>query len=163
MATRTATYLDAPEPFDPAGDDWSLYVEPFEHFVLTNGIKDEPKLQMLLALVGAQTYRLLTNLVAPKKPGEHTYAQVKEKLTAHLKPKPIKNRLYARYALRCMRMYVIKCGIRLKALIWNDFVTKIFCLCTAVGHVIRCIPIPLGSGGETTPSVALHRIRRIRQ
>ena len=26
---------------------------------------------MLLALVSAQTYQLLTNLVAPKKPGEH--------------------------------------------------------------------------------------------
>ena len=91
MATRTATYLGAPEPFDPAGDDWSLYyVERFEHFVLANGIKDERKLHMLLALVSAQTYRLLTNLVAPKKPGEHTYAQVKEKLKAHLKPKPIK-------------------------------------------------------------------------
>ena len=90
MATRTATYLGAPEPFDPASDDWSLYVERFEHFILANGIKDEQKLHMLLALVGAQTYQLLTNLVAPKKPGEHTYAQVKEKLTAHLKPKPIK-------------------------------------------------------------------------
>ena len=90
MAMRTATYLGAPEPFDPAGDDWSLYVEHFEHFVLANGIKDERKLHMLLALVGTQTYRLLTNLVAPKKPGEHMYAQGKEKLTAHLKPKPIK-------------------------------------------------------------------------
>ena len=95
MATRKATYLGVPEPFDPAGDDWSLYVERFENFVLANGIKDERKLHMLLALVGAQTYRLLTNLVAPKKPGEHTYA---EKLTAHLKPKPIK-------IAECFRFY----------------------------------------------------------
>ena len=90
MAMRTATYLGAPEPFDPAGDYWLLYVEWFEHFVLAYGIKDERKLHMLLALVGAQTYRLLTNLVALKKPSEHMYTQVKEKLTAHLKPKPIK-------------------------------------------------------------------------
>ena len=53
---------------------------------------------MLLALVGAQTYQLLTNLVALNKPGEHTYAQVKEKLTAHLKPKPIK-------IAECFRFY----------------------------------------------------------
>jgi hypothetical protein len=69
MVTRTATYLSnlgAPEPFDPAGDDWSLCVERFEHFVLANGIKDEQKLHMLLTLVGARTYQLLTNLVAPK-------------------------------------------------------------------------------------------------
>ncbi len=84
------TYLGAPEPFDPASDDWSLYIERYKHYVLANGITDEQKLHMLLALVGAQTYQLLTNLVAPRKPGEHTYAQVKEKLTDHLKPKPIK-------------------------------------------------------------------------
>ena len=52
------------------------------------------------ALVGAQTFRLLKNLVAPKKPseqnlvapkkpGELTYTEVKQKLTAHFKPKPI--------------------------------------------------------------------------
>ena len=66
MTTRMPTYLGAPEPFHPAGDDWSLYIERFE------------------------TYQLLTNLMAPTKPGEHTYAQVKEKLTAHLEPKTIK-------------------------------------------------------------------------
>ena len=89
MATRT-TYLGAPEPFDPSsGDDWTLYSERFEHFLLANEIKDEQKLHHLLALVGAQTFRLLTNLVAPKKPGELTYTEVKQKLTAHFKPKPI--------------------------------------------------------------------------
>ena len=84
------TYLGAPEPLDPSsGDDWTLYPERFEHFLLANEIKDEQKLHLLLALVGAQTFRLLTNLVAPKKPGELTYDEVKEKLTAHFKPKPI--------------------------------------------------------------------------
>ena len=90
MATRTTTYLGAPEPFDPASNDWSLYLQRFEHFLLANEIKDEQKLHLLLALVGAQTFRLLTNLVSPLKPGELTYAEVKEKLSAHFKPKPIK-------------------------------------------------------------------------
>ena len=82
--------MGAPEPFDPSsGDDWTLYSERFEHFLLANEIKDEQKLHLLLALVGAQTFRLLTNLVAPKKPGELTYTEVKQKLTAHFKPKPI--------------------------------------------------------------------------
>ena len=89
MTTRT-TYLGAPEPFDPSsGDDWTLYSERFEHFLLANEIKNEQELHLLLALVGAQMFRLLTNLVAPKKPGELTYDEVKEKLTAHFKPKPI--------------------------------------------------------------------------
>ena len=89
MATRMG-FLGAPEQFDPSSDDWTLYSERFEHFVKANDIKDEQKLHLLLALVGAQTYRLLTNLVAPKKPGELTYDETKEKLRAHFKPKPIK-------------------------------------------------------------------------
>lgn len=72
MAMRTTTYLGAPEPFDPASDDWSLHLQRFEHFLLVNERKDEQKLHLLLALVGAQTFRLLTNLVSPLKPGERT-------------------------------------------------------------------------------------------
>ena len=47
------------------------------------------KLHLLLGLVGTQTFWLLTNLVAPKKPGELMYDEVKEKVTAHFKPKLI--------------------------------------------------------------------------
>ena len=90
MATRMMGFLGAPEQFDPTNDDWTLYSERFEHFVKANDIKDEQKLHFLLSLVGAQTYRLLTNLVAPQKPGELTYDQAKEKLKGHFKPKPIK-------------------------------------------------------------------------
>ena len=85
-----ARYLGAPEPFDAASDDWAQYLQRFEHFLLANEIKDEQKLHLLLSLVGSQTFRLLSNLVAPKKPGELTYGEVTEKLTGHFKPKPIR-------------------------------------------------------------------------
>lgn len=42
------------------------------------------------SIVGAQTYRLLTNLMAPKKPGELTYDEATEKLWVHFQPKSIK-------------------------------------------------------------------------
>ena len=87
---RMTYYLGAPEPFDSTNDDWAQYLQPFEHFVLANEIKDEQKLHLLLVLVGSQTFRLLTSLVAPKKPGELTYDEVTEKLTGYFKPKPIK-------------------------------------------------------------------------
>ena len=54
-----------------------------------NKVEDEQKVHLLLALIGAPTYKLLTNLVAPKEPGEFTYKQVLDKLAAHFKPKPI--------------------------------------------------------------------------
>ena len=88
MAT-SLEFLGA-EQFNPSSDNWTLYSERFEHFMKANDIKDEQKLHLLLALVGAQTYRLLTNLVAPEKPDDLTYAQAKEKLRARFKPKHIK-------------------------------------------------------------------------
>ena len=64
MATRTS-YLGAPEPFNPSsGNDWTLYSERFENFLLANEINDEQKLHLLLALVSAQTFQVLTNVLA---------------------------------------------------------------------------------------------------
>jgi len=48
------------------------------------------KLHLFLALVGTNTFQLLSNLTAPQEPGEFSYTQVIEKLTAHFKPKPLK-------------------------------------------------------------------------
>lgn len=41
-------------------------------------------------MVGASTFKLLSNLVAPQKPGQLYYSDVLEKLQAHFMPKPIK-------------------------------------------------------------------------
>jgi len=45
---------------------------------------------LFLALVGTNTFQLLLNLTAPQEPGDLSYTQVIEKLTAHYKPKPLK-------------------------------------------------------------------------
>ena len=44
---------------------------------------------MLLAIVGAPTYKLLSNLAAPTEPGKLTYKQVVDKLEAYFMPKPM--------------------------------------------------------------------------
>ena len=94
MATRnsgTKSYLGAPEPYDASVDDWTAYVQRFKHFFLANGVTEaEPKLHLFLSLVGTNTFQLLSNLTAPQEPGEFSYDQVIEKLTAHYKPKPLK-------------------------------------------------------------------------
>ena len=90
MATRTGSFVGAPEPFDSAnGADWTLYTQRFEHFAKANNVEDDQKRHLLLALVGAPTYKLLANLVAPTEPGELTYKEIVDKLQAHFKPKPI--------------------------------------------------------------------------
>ena len=73
MATRMG-YVGTPEAFTPGSEDWSLYAQRFHHFLLANGITEESQnLHLLLALVGNLTFRLLTNLVAPRQPGELTF------------------------------------------------------------------------------------------
>jgi len=63
----------------------------FQHFLLANGMTEEPqKLHLLLALVGSSTFRLLTNLVAPRQSGELTYKEALTELESDFKPKPIK-------------------------------------------------------------------------
>ena len=87
MATRRGTL----EPFDAANDDWNDYVKRFRHFFLANGVtQDTQKLHMFLTLIGAATFKLLSNLIAPQEPGDLNYNQVVEKLTSHFKPKKLK-------------------------------------------------------------------------
>ena len=82
--------MGAPEPFDLSkGTDWKLHTQRFEHFAKANKIDDDQKKHLLLALMGAPTYKLLASLAAPTKPGELTYEDVVDKLEAHFKPKPI--------------------------------------------------------------------------
>ena len=90
MATRMG-YVGTPEAFTPGSEDWSLYAQRFHHFLLANGITEESqKLHLLLALVGNSTFRLLTNLVAPRQPGELPFKEALTELESHFKPKPVK-------------------------------------------------------------------------
>ena len=89
MATSSG-FVGAPEPFDLSkGADWKLYTQRFEHFVKANKVEDDQKKHLLLALVGAPTYKLLANLAAPTEPGDLSYKDVVDKLDAHFKPKPV--------------------------------------------------------------------------
>ena len=83
--------MGSPEAFEPSSDDWRLYAQRFEHFLLVNGIEDDSKRRhLLLALIGNSTFKLLTNLVAPKKPGELSYKEICEQLEKQFSPKPVK-------------------------------------------------------------------------
>ena len=70
-------------------EDWSLYVERMEHFFLANGITEtDKKRAVFLSVVGLSAYRIIRNLVAPKKPGEKSYVELIAALSAHFKPTP---------------------------------------------------------------------------
>ena len=85
------SYLGAPEPFNASNDEWQLYVQRFEHFLLANKISDsDEKCHLLLALMGAPTFKLLANLAAPKQPGELKFKDICDILKKHYSPQPIK-------------------------------------------------------------------------
>ena len=60
-----------------------------EHFFTANGSEDDDKhLAALLSVIGPQVYKLLANLVAPKKSSEKKYEEVVEVLKKHYDPQP---------------------------------------------------------------------------
>ena len=83
--------VGSPEVFELSTNNWCLYAQRFEHFLLANGVTDDSKhLHLLLTLIGNSTFKLLANLVAPRKPGELSYAQICKQLEKHFSPKPVK-------------------------------------------------------------------------
>jgi len=83
--------VGAPEPFNLLSNDWELYIQRFEHFLLANKIDgNDKKCHLLLALMGASTFKLLASLIAPKLPGQLKFTEICEKLKRHFSPKPMK-------------------------------------------------------------------------
>ena len=77
-------------PYRANQDDWTLYVELLGHVLESNGITDDTqKHATLLAVIGDNTYKLLSSLLAPAKPGDKPYTQLVETLTAHFDPAPL--------------------------------------------------------------------------
>ena len=75
--------------FDPETDDWTQYVERLNYNFVANGIDDATKKRaILLSVVGASTYCLIRNLVAPAKPDEMTYKQLVDLVKEHQCPAP---------------------------------------------------------------------------
>ena len=76
-----AGYMESPEAFELLSDDWHLYMQWFKHFLLANGIEDDSKQRhLLLTLIGNSTIKMLTNLVAPKKPLVLSYKEICDRI-----------------------------------------------------------------------------------
>ena len=80
------------EYFDPRTEDWTRYVERVNAFFVANDLTGQDKAvkrqATLLILIGPTAYQQLTDLVAPAKPDEKTFAQLTEILANHYSPLP---------------------------------------------------------------------------
>ena len=86
MATITFGQL---QEFDRSKEEWQQYEKRLGHFFVANEIVDDDKKRaVFLSIVGVSTYRLLHNLVSPKKPGEKSFVELTEALRMHFHPTP---------------------------------------------------------------------------
>ena len=82
--------------FNPAAEDWISYAERLEFYFAANDVKDADKQRaVLFSVVGAATYKLIKNLLAPSKPKEAAFSDIVKLLTEHYQPKP--SRVVQRY------------------------------------------------------------------
>ncbi|XP_033637865.1 uncharacterized protein K02A2.6-like [Asterias rubens] len=68
---------------------WPLYVERLKQFFEANDVEDAGKQRaILLSVCGADTYKLISSLVAPEKPGEKTFDELISIAKDHFNPLP---------------------------------------------------------------------------
>ena len=86
---RMAALLGRIGEFDFKVENWKQYIERLGHFFDANGITDEGKQRsVLLSVVGPDTYKLLSSLIAPEKPRDKTFQDLVRVLGEHYNPEP---------------------------------------------------------------------------
>jgi len=61
-------YIGSVREFCEGKEEWKQYAEWLNHFILANGMKDEQKKDVFLAVIGPQAYKLLLkSLITPAK------------------------------------------------------------------------------------------------
>ena len=76
-------------PFDGTQDEWENYVERLGFYFTANKVtnKDQRK-AVLLSVCGAQTYKLIRNLLVPQTPDAVEYDDIVKRVLDHVRPKP---------------------------------------------------------------------------
>ena len=71
------------EPFNPNNEKWENYHERMEFTFQANDVKAADFATTMLALLGAETYGILKDLVTPDKPKDKNYKELIETLDKH--------------------------------------------------------------------------------
>jgi len=82
-----ATRYEQLQQFNPGSDSIKTYLEKVSFYFTANDVADEKKVAVLLNSVGAPTYAVLSDLLAPAKPGEKLFDNISTVLCNHFKPK----------------------------------------------------------------------------
>jgi len=87
MAYSSIGHMDS---YDESSENFGVYMERFDMFILANGITDDDKRKAIfLSIIGSKTYSLLRSLTAPDKPKDKDLDTLTELLKNHLSPAPL--------------------------------------------------------------------------
>ena len=75
--------------FDEKSEKFSDYADRFEAYVAANDIDNEKKVNVFLAVIGPDAYKLLKNLCDPENPNTKTFRRLSQLLQEHFEPTPI--------------------------------------------------------------------------
>ena len=89
MATRhsVATHYGSITEFNPESDSIKAYLERVEMYFTANAIPADKQVPILLSSIGASTYSLISDLVAPNFRGTKSIAEISDVLRKHYEPK----------------------------------------------------------------------------
>ena len=76
-------------PFDEKSEKFRDYVDRFGAYVAANDIDDDKKVNVFLAVIGPDAYKLLKNLCDPENPNAKTFTRLTQLLQRHYEPAPI--------------------------------------------------------------------------
>ena len=75
--------------FSSVQETWTSYIECLEQYLAANKVEDaDQQRAILLSVCGPATYRVIHNLVSPKKLTELKFREIVDLVTKHHDPKP---------------------------------------------------------------------------
>jgi len=84
-----AALIDNIGHFDEKSEKFSDYADRLEAYVVANEIDNDKKVNVFLAVIGPDAYKLLKNLCDPENPNTKTYTGLSQLLQGHFEPAPI--------------------------------------------------------------------------
>ena len=127
------------QPFNPSNDRISTHLERLQLFFQANGIADEKQVPVLLSIIGGRTYALLSDLLAPEKPGSKSVEQLTQVLVKHYDPKAVV--ITERFQFHCRNQAptetVAEYEAKLRHLathcVFGDYLSEAICDCIVCG------------------------------
>ena len=86
LRMASPTWIGSLSEFSTQTESFASYVERVKLYLDANDVKQEKRLAVFLSVLGASTYSLLRDLVAPRKPLDLTLDATIDVLQAHFEP-----------------------------------------------------------------------------